>query len=367
MRSFADVLNGSTDRRKLIERARKYVATIPPAVEGDNGSKPTYHVAALLLEGFALDREEARAILTEYSERCLPPWSENEIEHKLDGASKNLDPAQLGRLANAPPPSNGKLHSNGAIVRGQGYVIEDGPPLSEVLRATEDNHATDEPPQPPETEAAGQDADVEPPPAAETPDHKDDEAPPKKARKKKTANVADLQRQTEEDGPDQEKRFHRTELGNAKRFARDHGKNVRYCHPWSKWLVWDFKRWKLDDTAAVVRLAKLTLKNMLDKCGRRLAALQNATDLSDSQRQAIAKDVQETIKWVLKSEGCERHFRHAEAGGEPARYPDPAGRPRPRPDETQLRQRNPRPENRQTAWTQSRGHAVQVVPNALLP
>jgi putative DNA primase/helicase len=48
----------------------------------------------------------------------------------------------------------------------------------------------------------------------------------------------------------------RTETANGRRFAQQNGNNVRYCHPWKKWLGWDGKRWMQDDTAAMERLAK---------------------------------------------------------------------------------------------------------------
>ena len=48
----------------------------------------------------------------------------------------------------------------------------------------------------------------------------------------------------------------RTDIANGRRFAQLHGRNVRYCHPWKRWLVWDGRRFKRDDTGAVFRLAK---------------------------------------------------------------------------------------------------------------
>lgn len=44
-----------------------------------------------------------------------------------------------------------------------------------------------------------------------------------------------------------------TELGMAKRLLNRHGQDLRYCHPWQKWLVWDSARWKIDDSADVGR------------------------------------------------------------------------------------------------------------------
>jgi P4 family phage/plasmid primase-like protien len=48
----------------------------------------------------------------------------------------------------------------------------------------------------------------------------------------------------------------RTDLANARRFVVMHGDCLRYCHPWSKWLVWDGMRWKMDDNGSAMRLAK---------------------------------------------------------------------------------------------------------------
>jgi hypothetical protein len=47
-----------------------------------------------------------------------------------------------------------------------------------------------------------------------------------------------------------------SDLGNAERMVRQHRGDLRYCHPWGKWLVWNGERWKIDDTAEVVRRAK---------------------------------------------------------------------------------------------------------------
>jgi len=69
-------------------------------------------------------------------------------------------------------------------------------------------------------------------------------------------------------GPD----LHRTDTGNARRFARRHGAVLRYCGPWEKWLVnEDGRRWQLDLTQRVKELAKETALAMFDDAGRRVA------------------------------------------------------------------------------------------------
>jgi putative DNA primase/helicase len=58
------------------------------------------------------------------------------------------------------------------------------------------------------------------------------------------------------------RQYMRTDLGNAERFCADHGHNVRYLPAWKKWLVWDGKRWSVDDTLEVQAMAKRTIRKM---------------------------------------------------------------------------------------------------------
>jgi putative DNA primase/helicase len=55
----------------------------------------------------------------------------------------------------------------------------------------------------------------------------------------------------------------RTDLGNAGRLVSAYGRDLRFCHPWQKWLVWDGKRWAIDQTGEVERLAKRTAREIL--------------------------------------------------------------------------------------------------------
>jgi hypothetical protein len=72
------------------ERARKYIAKMPEAIAGQGGHAACWEVALYLTRGFALSHDRALAILREeYSPRCVPPWSERELEHKIAGAMKS--------------------------------------------------------------------------------------------------------------------------------------------------------------------------------------------------------------------------------------------------------------------------------------
>lgn len=57
-----------------------------------------------------------------------------------------------------------------------------------------------------------------------------------------------------------ESSFPLTEMGNAERFIAQHGTEVRYCNPWKKWLIWEGKRWLLDDQQLVKKHARNTIR-----------------------------------------------------------------------------------------------------------
>ncbi|MDR3587511.1 MAG: phage/plasmid primase, P4 family [Desulfosporosinus sp.] len=82
------------------------------------------------------------------------------------------------------------------------------------------------------------------------------------------------------------KSFPYTELGNAEKLIYHHGADLRYCHPWGKWLFWDDRRWSTDTTGEINRRAFATVRQMLAE----------AADIGDeTERKAL-------VKWEQKSE-----------------------------------------------------------------
>jgi hypothetical protein len=69
--------------RSLIDRARKYLAKIEPAISGQHGHDATFKVACVLVWGFGLSPEDAFPFFAEYNARCIPPWSERDLRRKL--------------------------------------------------------------------------------------------------------------------------------------------------------------------------------------------------------------------------------------------------------------------------------------------
>ena len=84
--------------QNVIERARRYVAKCPPAVSGQGGHNSTFHVAAVLVHGFALGEADALALLGEWNRSCLPPWSESDLRHKITSAANTVHLLPRGHL-----------------------------------------------------------------------------------------------------------------------------------------------------------------------------------------------------------------------------------------------------------------------------
>jgi putative DNA primase/helicase len=70
----------------------------------------------------------------------------------------------------------------------------------------------------------------------------------------------------------------RNDTGNAERLILKFGDRLRYCPAFRKWLVWDGRRWAVDDKGAARRLAKQTM----------LAYLTEATDVDDKDNGSFA-------------------------------------------------------------------------------
>jgi archaellum biogenesis ATPase FlaH len=88
-----------SSRLSVIERARRYLDTLPGAVSGQAGHNATFHAACILVLGFCLTKSEALILLSEYNRRCEPPWKEKELQHKIDSADKQ--PGERGFLRDA--------------------------------------------------------------------------------------------------------------------------------------------------------------------------------------------------------------------------------------------------------------------------
>lgn len=105
----------------VVARARRYLLRLPPAVSGQGGHNVTFRAACALVLGFGLDRDEALMVLAEWNKTCQPPWSDNELQHKVCDALKQ--PGWRGYLLGKHAFSDTAASSN-AIARANRHAIE---------------------------------------------------------------------------------------------------------------------------------------------------------------------------------------------------------------------------------------------------
>jgi hypothetical protein len=74
-------------RPDTIRRAALYLSRVDPAISGSGGHNTAFRAACAVGPGFDLTPDEALALLArEYNPRCVPPWSDAELRHKIEDA-----------------------------------------------------------------------------------------------------------------------------------------------------------------------------------------------------------------------------------------------------------------------------------------
>lgn len=77
-----------------------------------------------------------------------------------------------------------------------------------------------------------------------------------------------------------------TDGGNAQRLIRLHQNNIKYCHTFKKWMVWDGHRWKIDGDGSTYRLCNDVIREIYSEAGN----------------QIDSKDRQEWAKFAIRSD-----------------------------------------------------------------
>lgn len=84
---FSQDLYCGVDRSTRRTRYLRYLESekYPPAIDGSKGSPRLLNACARRFD-FGVPLDDAFEVLLEYNKRCVPPWSETEIRHKLNDA-----------------------------------------------------------------------------------------------------------------------------------------------------------------------------------------------------------------------------------------------------------------------------------------
>jgi KaiC/GvpD/RAD55 family RecA-like ATPase len=124
-------------RLSVIERARKYLDTIPGAVSGSGGHDQTFKAACALVLGFSLTKTEALILMSDYNRRCEPKWTERELRHKVESADKQ--PGERGYLRDSKD-DNWKNIKLPEYKEPEARTTDDSQPKITTLQASVDNY-----------------------------------------------------------------------------------------------------------------------------------------------------------------------------------------------------------------------------------
>lgn len=71
----------------------RYLNKLPDAVSGQHGHDAFFRAACVLVIGFGLSVDQARPLLQDFNRsKCVPPFDDKQVEHKLRQAEKQPDP-----------------------------------------------------------------------------------------------------------------------------------------------------------------------------------------------------------------------------------------------------------------------------------
>lgn len=127
----------ATNGHHIDSRRAKYVATLEPAVAGQGGHATAFSCVSRFVRGFDVrDEEAALRELQSWNSRCVPPWSDAELRHKISQAWQKGHDEVGGLLVDSRPerlPSGATQRqrlATGTLVRAKdrdnfGRVISD--------------------------------------------------------------------------------------------------------------------------------------------------------------------------------------------------------------------------------------------------
>lgn len=118
-------------RPSVEDRARAYLQRIPPAISGQGGHDQTYGAALAVVRGFDLGEQAAYDLLSEWNGACVPPWSPQELRHKVQDAARSERVPRGYLLADREPPAPRAWRSAGA--RGDGPAPDEAGPVPPEL------------------------------------------------------------------------------------------------------------------------------------------------------------------------------------------------------------------------------------------
>lgn len=113
---------------ELLESCRRAINALPPAISGQGGHNATFFAACEICR-WGLQDEQALHVLSEYNQRCEPPWTSKELEHKLHDAKEKVTAAGEFGSRQEGATKNGRNNSEGSPAAIIKSVIDAGSEL----------------------------------------------------------------------------------------------------------------------------------------------------------------------------------------------------------------------------------------------
>ena len=85
-----------------IAKAKKWLSTCPPAVQGNGGDDATYKACCRVTRGHDLNEDQAFTALIDWNARCEPPWIEDDLRGKIRNAIAHATGQRGEDLASRP-------------------------------------------------------------------------------------------------------------------------------------------------------------------------------------------------------------------------------------------------------------------------
>ena len=96
--------------------------------------------------------------------------------------------------------------------------------------------------------------------------------------------------------------FKTTDLGNGERLAHIYGEDIRYCHAWKSWLIWDGPCWSRDQTDEICRKAKNVVRGIY----REAELVSDSQDRTDIAKHAIRSESDSRLRAMITLAKSER-------------------------------------------------------------
>jgi hypothetical protein len=107
--------------RPILDRARAFLAAMPPGVSGRGGHNATFASARAMVYGFDLGIDAGFEFLkSEFNLRCQPPWSDRELRHKCEDADRLPFKKPRGHLRDESRPERNGEQTNHSTCDGNG-------------------------------------------------------------------------------------------------------------------------------------------------------------------------------------------------------------------------------------------------------